>query len=224
MKACAYPSEVILQGKSMENKRIGQLLVKEGVIDEGQIEQALTVQAQQTIYKPLGEILRELGFITKRKLREVLLRYQKQIQLGELLVKMGVISDYQLMQVLFMQEHGSKKLGQLLAEKGFVTRSNLVSAICLQLGISGIDEKSVVPDKDLLDTVNVAFLRRRRVLPLKYDKNSRILTVLLEDPTDRETIADLEKLFKAEVEPVMLRTGTVDNLLDELFDMWHLSR
>lgn len=224
MKACAYPSEVILQGKSMENKRIGQLLVKEGVIDEGQIEQALTVQAQQTIYKPLGEILRELGFITKRKLREVLLKYQKQIQLGELLVKMGVISDYQLMQVLFMQEHGSKKLGQLLAEKGFVTRSNLVGAICLQLGISGIDEKSVVPDKDLLDTVNVAFLRRRRVLPLKYDKNSRILTVLLEDPTDRETIADLEKLFKAEVEPVMLRTGAVDNLLDELFDMWHLSR
>lgn len=224
MKACAYPSEVILQGKSMENKRIGQLLVKEGVIDEGQIEQALTVQAQQTIYKPLGEILRELGFITKRKLREVLLKYQKQIQLGELLVKMGVISDYQLKQVLFMQEHRSKKLGQLLAEKGFVTRSNLVSAICLQLGISGIDEKSVVPDKDLLDTVNVAFLRRRRVLPLKYDKNSRILTVLFEDPTDRETIADLEKLFKAEVEPVMLRTGAVDNLLDELFDMWHLSR
>ena len=162
MKACAYPSEVILQGKSMENKKIGQFLVKEGVIDEGQIEQALTVQAQQTIYRPLGEILRELGFITKRKLREVLLKYQKQIQLGELLVKMGVISDYQLKQVLFMQEHRSKKLGQLLAEKGFVTRSNLVRAICLQLGISGIDEKSVVPDKDLLDTVNVAFLRRRR--------------------------------------------------------------
>jgi type IV pilus assembly protein PilB len=210
--------------KEVEDKRIGQLLVKEGVIDERQIEQALTAQAQQAIYKPLGEILRELGFISRRKLHDVLLKYQKQIQLGKILVKMGIISDYQLMQVLFMQEHRSKKLGQLLAEKGFVTRSNLVDAICLQLGISGIHEKSVVPDKDLLDTVNIAFLRRRRVMPLKYDKNSRILTVLMEDPTDRETIADLEKLFKADIEPLMLRTGTVDNLLDELFDMWHLSR
>jgi hypothetical protein len=144
--------------------------------------------------------------------------------LGELLVKMGVITNYQLTQVLFMQEHSPKKLGQLLAEEGFVTRSNLVGAICVQLGISGIDEKSVVPDKDLLDTVNVAFLRKRRVMPLKYDKKSRILTVLMEDPTDREAIADLEKLFKADVEPVMLRTGAVDNLLDELFDIWQLSR
>ena len=224
MKACAYPSEVILQDQPMENIRIGQLLVKEGVIDERQIEQALMVQAQQAIYTPLGEILRELGFISRRKLHDVLLKYQKQIQLGEILVKMGVISDYQLMQVLFMQEHRSKKLGQLLAEKGFVTRSNLVDAICLQLGISGIDEKSVVPDKDLLNTVNVAFLRRRRVMPLKYDKDSRILTVLMEDPTDRGVIEDLEKLFKADVEAVMLRTGAVDNLLDELFYLWHLSR
>jgi type IV pilus assembly protein PilB len=210
--------------KEVEDKRIGQLLVKEGLINERQIEQALTVQAQESIYKPLGEILRELGFISRRKLHDVLLRYQKQIQLGEILVKMGIISDYQLMQALSRQEQTSKKLGQLLAEENFVTRSNLVGAICVQLGISGIDEKSVVPDKDLLDTVNVAFLRKRRVMPLKYDKNSRILTVLMEDPTDRETIADLEKLFKADVEPVMLRTGAVDNLLDELFDMWHLSR
>lgn len=210
--------------KEVEDMRIGQLLAREGVIDEKQIGQALTVQAQQAIYKPLGEILRELGFISRRKLHDVLLKYQKQIPLGELLVKVGVISDYQLMQVLFMQEHRSEKLGQLLAEKGFVTRSNLVDAICVQLGISGIDEKSVIPDKDLLGAVNVAFLRRRSVVPLKYDKNSRILTVLMEDPTDRGTIADLEKLFKADVEPVMLRTGAVNNLLDELFDMWHLSR
>ena len=213
-----------MQDQSMENKRVGQLLVKEGVIDERQLEQALTVQAQQAAYRPLGEILRELGFVSRRKLHDVLLKYQKQIPLGDLLVKMGVISDYQLAQVLYMQEHSSKKLGQLLAEKGFVTRSHLVEAICVQLGISGIDEKSVVLDKDLLGTVSVAFLRRRRVIPLKYDKNSRILTVLLEDPTDKETIADLEKLFKADVEPVMLRTGAIGHLLDELFDLWHLSR
>lgn len=210
--------------KEVEDMRIGQLLAREGVIDEKQIGQALTVQAQQAIYKPLGEILRELRFISRRKLHDVLLKYQKQIRFGELLVKMGVISDNQLMQVLFMQEHRSEKLGQLLAEKGFVTRSNLVDAICLQLGISGIDEKSVVPDKDLLGTVNVAFLRKNRAMPLKYDKNSRILTVLMEDPTDRETIADLEKLFKTDVEPVMLRTGAIDHVLDELFDMWHLSQ
>jgi len=96
--------------KEVEDKRIGQLLVKEGLINERQIEQARAVQAQESIYKPLGEILRELGFISRRKLHDVLLKYQKQIQIGEILVKMGIISDYQLMQVLFMQEHSSKRL------------------------------------------------------------------------------------------------------------------
>jgi MshEN domain len=213
-----------MEEQPMESKRIGQLLVKEGVIDEKQLEEALTLQAQQTAYKPLGEVLRELGFVSRVQLQDALVKYRKQIPLGELLVKMGVISDFQLMQALFARERGSKKLGQILAEKGYVTRSRLVDALCLQLGISGIDGRSILPDKDIFNNVNAAFLRRRRVVPLKYDKDRRVLTVLLEDPTDKETIADLEKIFKAEVEPVMLRTGNIDHLLDEIFDMWHRSR
>jgi type IV pilus assembly protein PilB len=213
-----------MQEQPLESKRIGQLLVKEGVIDEKQLEQALTVQAQQAVYKPLGEILRELGFVSRDKLQDVILKYRKQIPLGELLVKMGVITEFQLMQALFAREQGSKKLGQVLAEKGLVTRSRLVDAICVQLGISGMDKTSVVPDKDLFENVSANFLRRRRVVPLKYDKEKRVLTVLLEDPTDKETIADLEKLFKADVEPVMLRTGNIDHVLDEILDMWHMSR
>jgi type IV pilus assembly protein PilB len=213
-----------MQDQPLESKRIGELLLKEGVIDEKQLEQALNVQTQQSVYKPLGEILKELGFVSRDKLQDVILKYRKQIPLGELLVKMGVISEFQLMQALFAREHGTKKLGQILAEKGLVTRSRLAEALCVQLGISGIDETSVLPDKNLFDNLNATFLRRRRVLPLKYDKDRQVLTVLVEDPTDKETIADLEKLFKAKVEPVMLRSGNIDHLLDEILDMWHMSR
>jgi hypothetical protein len=213
-----------MQEQPVESKRIGQLLVKEGLIDEKQLEQALAVQAQQSTYKPLGEILKELGFVSRNKLHDVITKYRKQIPLGGLLVKMGVISEFQLMQALLAREQGSKKLGQILAEKGLVTRSRLADALCVQLGISGVDKASVIPDKELLENVNSAFLRRRRVVPLKYDKDRRVLTVLLEDPTDKETIADLEKLFKANVEPVILRTGTIDHVLDEILDMWHASR
>jgi type IV pilus assembly protein PilB len=213
-----------MQEQLIETKRIGQLLVKEGLIDENQLQQALALQEQQATYRPLGEVLKELGFISRRKLQDVLLKYRKQIPLGELLIKMGVISEFQLMQALLARERGSKKLGQILAEKGYVTRSRLVDAICVQLGISGIDEKSATPDKKLLENVNATFLRKRRAVPLKYDKERRVVTVLLEDPTDKETMADLEKIFRAEVEPVMLKAGNIDHVLDEIFDMWHRSR
>jgi type IV pilus assembly protein PilB len=198
--------------------------VNERIIDEKQLEQALIVQEQQTTYKPLGEVLQELGFVSRRKFQDILLKYHKQIPLGELLVKMGVISDHQLKQALSAKKDRSKRLGQVLVEKGFLTPSRLIDALCLQLGVSGMDEKSVLSDKDLFDNVSVAFLRRRRAMPLKYDKENRVLTVLLEDPTDKETIADLEKLFKADVEPVALRTGNIDHLLDEILDIWTVSR
>jgi type IV pilus assembly protein PilB len=213
-----------MRDQSQDNKKTGRLLVSEGAIDERQLEQALAVQAQLATYRPLGEVLRKLGFVSRRTLHDVLLKHRKQIQLGQLLVKMGVISDYQLKQAIEAQEHSSKKLGQILAEKGFVTRAHLVDAICVQLGISGIDEEAVHADKNLFNNVNTFFLRINRAMPLKYDKNRRVLTVLLEDPTDKETIADLEKLFKADVEPVMLRTGAIDHLLDEILDIWHISR
>jgi hypothetical protein len=213
-----------MQNLSPNKEKIGKLLVREGMINEDQLEKALIKQAQQTIYRPLGEILRELGFVSKTSLHDVLLRYRKQIPLGELLLKMGAISDYQLAQALKVQESTRKKVGQILVERGFVTRARLVDAICIQLGISGIDLDMGHPDKELLNKVSTVFLRRKRIIPLRYDKDHRAVIVLMEDPTDSETISDLQKIFRTDVEPVMLRTGSIDHLIDGLFDIWYSSK
>ena len=65
-----------------------------------------------------------------------------------------------------------------------------------------------------------AFLRKRRVVPLRYTNDNRVLMVLMEDPTDGEAIADLEKMFRAEIEPVMLRDGSIDQVLGGILDIW----
>ena len=208
-----------MQDQSPDSTKIGQLLLREGAIDGRQLEQALTIQAQHATYRPLGEILREPGFVSRRTLHDVLFKYRKQIPLGELLVKMGVIFDYQLLQALKAQEHSTKKLGQILVEKGFVTQSYLAYAISMQLGISRIDPGTALGDKALLGKVNTTFLQSKRVIPLRYNKDNHVLTVLMEDPTDKETIMDLEKIFKADVEPVMLRAGTIGDLLNGLLDI-----
>jgi type IV pilus assembly protein PilB len=213
-----------MHDQSQDERKIGQLLVRQGVIDRTQLEQALTMQAQEATYRPLGEVLRMLGFVTRRALHDVLLKYRKQILLGELLVKMGIISDGQLTQALEAQTGSTKRLGQILTDMGFVTRSLLADALCIQLGISGMELGESLPDSELLGKVSITFLRRKRVMPLRFDRDNRLLTVLMEDPTDREAIMDLEKTFKADVEPIMSRAGSVDDLLDELLGMWHSDR
>lgn len=50
--------------------RIGELMVSNGLITEGQLNQALKIQASTA--KKIGEILIDLGFINERQLVEVL--------------------------------------------------------------------------------------------------------------------------------------------------------
>lgn len=208
---------------SSKSRKIGQILIHEGLIDTTQLEQALRIQAQSTSYKPLGKILEESGAISRLKLKDILLKYKKQIPLGELLVKMGLISHEQLAEALTAQEHSHKKIGRLLVEKGFINRQKLIDAICLQLGIDGADLKTCHVDRGLLEKVSVGFLRKRKIIPLKHDTRKNVLTVLMEDPTDTDASVDLEKVFGVTVRPVMLRDGGIDYLLDGIFDIWHLS-
>jgi hypothetical protein len=205
-----------------KDKQIGQILLHEGLIDERQLEEALSRQKELTTYKPLGEVLRTLGFVSRRALRDVLLRYRKQIPLGELLMKMGVISSSQLSLAVNIQGDSRKKLGQILVDMGYITHSHLTDALCTQLGIEGMDLAPLV-DKGLLDKTSVTFLRNRRVLPLRLTEENHLL-VLMEDPSDRLTIMDLEKVFRAEVEPIMFRGKSLEYLFDGVLDIWYATR
>jgi type IV pilus assembly protein PilB len=214
----------MMQSKSTLEMRVGELLVKLGFLDEKQLEQALTVQREQATYKPLGEICKELGFISGGVLRGILFRYRKQILLGELLHKMGVISDDQLNEALKEHKRSGEKLGQILVKKGIVTSSALIDSLCIQLGINKIHPKKDLIDRALLNKANESYFRKKRVVPLRLDKEKRILMVVMEDPTDSETIGDLQKMFNAAIEPAICPSGETELLLKEIFDVWFDSR
>jgi len=213
-----------MQAKPTLEMRVGELLVKLGFLDQEQLKEALAVQMEQKNYKPLGEICRELGFISGTQLRDILSRYQKQILLGELLSKMGIVSDEQLNQALQEQKRSGEKLGQILVKKGIIPSSVLIDALCLQLGITQINPKKENIDRSLLNKANHAYFFKKRVVPLSLDRKKRILTVAMEDPTDSETIGDLQKMFGAAIEPVLCAPGETKLVLEEIFDAWFDSR
>jgi type IV pilus assembly protein PilB len=214
----------MMQPKPTLEMRVGELLVKLGFLDESQLEEALAVQREQKVYKPLGEICKELGFISGRVLRDILFRYRKQILLGELLRKMGAITEDQLNEALQEQKKSGEKLGKILIRKGFLTSSDLTDSLCIQLGITKIHPKKDMIDRDLLHKANESYFRKKRVVPLRLDKDRRILMVVMEDPTDSETIGDLQKMFNAAIEPAICPSGETELLLKEIFDVWFDSR
>ena len=195
--------------------KLGELLVKEGLITAEQLEEAVAVQKKQQIYMPLGEICVDLKFITRDQLRKTLGTHQKRIALGELLTNLGLVTPEQVREALQEQKVTRKKIGQILVEKGFLTDNALISALNMQLGVPKITPHPSLIDKSLLKGVNETFLRKIEALPAF--KQGRELTVLMADPLNQAAIADLEKFFNCKIQPAIASAEEIQNAITQCF-------
>lgn len=119
-----------------EHVPMGQRLVRKGMINQEELEHALDYQQRlpRILHKPIGEILIMLGYLSQDQLDQVLHEKPPQTQnsLGDILVKSGVITDWQLSHAMSLKEqpeHANKKLGMLLVELGYARRNDLEDAL-----------------------------------------------------------------------------------------------
>jgi adsorption protein B len=103
------------------NQSIGQKLVEEGVISEIQLKTAL--REQRRSYTRLGDILLDNGVIDRETLDNAVEAYSPEMhgRFGGFLVQNEIISPRQLDRALTIQQEGVKRLGDILAEKGFIS-------------------------------------------------------------------------------------------------------
>jgi type IV pilus assembly protein PilB len=195
--------------------KIGDLLLKEGLVTAEQLEEAVTVQRKQQIYMPLGEICVDLKYITRDQLKKVLGSNQNRIALGELLINLGLVTPEQISEAVLEQKASGKKIGQILIDKGFLAEKALISALNMQLGIPKITPHPSLIDKGLLKGVNETFLRKIGALPAY--KQGRDLTVIMADPLNQSAISDLEKFFGCKIQPAIASAEEIQNAITECF-------
>lgn len=119
-----------------EHVPLGQRLIRKGYINIEELEHALDYQQRlpRILHKPLGEILIMLGYLDQGQLDEILREKppQAQLSLGDILVKTGVLAQWQLshaMSQIEQPEHRGKKLGMLLVELGYARRPDIEAAL-----------------------------------------------------------------------------------------------
>jgi type IV pilus assembly protein PilB len=195
--------------------KIGDLLVKDGLITAEQLQEALAVQKKQQLYMPLGEVCVDLNFISRAQLKKTLSVHQKRISIGELLSNLGLVTPEQVQQCLAEQKSSGKKLGQVLVEKGFLNEKALISALNMQLGVPKITPHPSLIDKSLLKGVNEAFLRKNEALPAFKQGNE--LTVLMSDPLNENAIRDLEKFFACKIQPAIASAEEIQNAITQCY-------
>jgi hypothetical protein len=173
------------RGASLRRRRLGEILLDEGLVTKEQLEAALRVQAEERPGVPVGQILVYHGAITQRQLGAILDKYR----LGNFLVESNAITEQQLEAALRQQRRTGRPLGALLVQLGYLTEPQLRQALARQLGIRFVDLDRVAIDPGLSQVIDREYARRHRVVPISRAADR--VTVAMDDPADYSVIGAL---------------------------------
>ena len=196
-------------------ERLGELLIRDGLITDAQLEVALRLQAASPSYVPLGHILVARKFLARKTLTTALRRYRKSARLGEVLLKAGHVTAAQLEEGLELQRGTPLRLGQMLVRLGWLRETTMRDALCTQLNVNFVDVDAIVIDRELAALIPESFARRYSVVPLiRVDD---VLVVAMDDPAREDVIGELERSLGLQIEAVTSMASKLRAAMDRLY-------
>ena len=199
-----------------EKLRLGEILIKEGILTEEQLAEVIKFQKGKDSYTPLGEICVASGYLSRHELKALLKKYRKNMRIGETFLALGIINENQLKEVLAHQKEKKIRLGELMVKRGMITEEHLIEALSNHLDIPRIIPDPSLIDRSLLTGLNKKFLMANHMIPIYKDDNNEV-TVIFADPLAGDIIKNLEAHFKCKVLPAIALKEDIEYAFKPLF-------
>src|SRR5437660_12271756 len=103
-------------------------------------------------------------------------RMRKSKKLGEILVEKGLITRDQLEQALEQQSRTDHLLGRVLIDLGVVKEPDLMAALAGQVGVRFVDLAATTIDPSAAMLIPQSVARRCRAIPLAHGDGKPIVT------------------------------------------------
>jgi len=140
-------------------------------------------------------------------------------KVGEILIRAGVIDEFQLRAALGEQARWGQPIGATLVKLGFVEERDLVRALAsqLELPVATLEGKRI--HKKVLDLVPAKLAERHMVMPLfvKKEGAAQFLYLGVEDPGNLEAFDDLTFRTGMTVKPVMVSPSELCEAIDRYY-------
>ena len=145
---------------------------------------------------------------------------KKNLKLGELLVKAGLIDDSQLGVALSYKRNWGGRLGESLVRLGYLQEKDLCTFISTQFNLPRIDLFSHRIPAEILAYIPESKAREFCVLPLDRieDRGLMHLAVAMPDPTNFSMIDSLQFLTECWIMPTMVPAETILKAIDLQFN------
>jgi len=132
----------------------------------------------------------------------------------DILLEAGVVSATQVDAALEHQLGSGIRVGEALVILGAATEHDIGWALARQLGYTFVDLVPESLDPELVRSFPEATLRRVQAVPFVRSENA--LTVAFGDPTDRDGVAELERLAGEPIVPTVAAPSAIAHALDRL--------
>lgn len=185
------------------NPSIADFCVEDGILTQSQLEYAKRVHSKFTTSRTLTQVLRDLNYVTPQQLRNVVRAHSFSIRLGELLLELGVITKEQLETALSQQRGGGnqKKLGEILVESRIIVERELMDILSLQLGIPYVEPHTLSISNDLLQRASLTWYAKHGFIPVGWSGEKVLVAVT--DPLDHETLDQARMIFREGIQPAL---------------------
>ncbi|HIJ94847.1 MAG TPA: Flp pilus assembly complex ATPase component TadA [Desulfuromonadales bacterium] len=197
-------------------KRVGELLIEQGLITQEQLSEALDLQ-KVFPDQPVGQLLCKLGFIKESDLSFVLDNKNKRPKLADILLAAGVLDQQKLTHAREVAKQGNITLERALLKLRYVEDEALSKAIAGQYDMPFVQVK--VPDLDLglSRYISAVYAQKQRIAPISKIGNT--LTLAMVQPLKAHDLRELEDSIRLKIISAIATETSISESLKRLYNI-----
>ena len=137
-------------------------------------------------------------------------------QLGEILVERGVITRVQLEEVLAFQKGKGILFGEALVQLKFGTEEDVVQALTCQYGFPYLPLANYEIAPEVVATVPIDICKQYCLVPI--DKIGRSLTLAMVNPLNVQALEDIEKVTECSVQAFVSTATEINSAINRYYE------
>ena len=141
----------------------------------------------------------------------------KSKKIGEILIKKGFISQEQLIKAQNEQRLTQQKLGSIFVKFGYVTEKALIETLAEQLEIPHIVLEDYEIEAESLALISNKIAQEHLVLPLFLIGDT--LTLAMANPQDISTIDSIRHLTGKQIEPAIASESDIKRAIEQQYEI-----
>lgn len=119
--------------------------------------------------------------------------------IGEILIELGKITRKQLMDALEYQKGKNLRLGKALLELKFISPDDIFMALAKQYNYPFVNLNELNIAQDVVELVSSDAAYQYQVVPLNYDVDNNRLNLAIAPPFELNLMGKLEQVFQKKV-------------------------